>query len=347
VSTLSRKLFTGATASVIVAASIAFTAPAASAGPSPETLTTLASGRIPVTSTTGKHLLLSINALRFASTPGASNAHSKSQLTVTLASTNGVESHQWVFPLAAGFFHDDGVNGVGTLATGSQIAPFGHLKLKITPTHSAVVQHCDSANKNVIHRERVRGSVSFHTHSTGANAWGSIATATFQFSHGKLTAGHGPDVEEACAKIPCQAGATWNANKGLLSLNGTDVARKGKKAVSRIAASRLVHIGTPANTQRLDIVKTTAPAPSLTPNGAQASLDITTSGGVATGSAKITSNTHSIYNAPCTGGQETGKSWSGPFHGGAGGPVTLNEDIFGPLSISLDKHATFQKFHIT
>jgi hypothetical protein len=343
---ISRKLLTFAASSAIAAASLAGSTPA-SAGPSgsPETLTVLTSGVMHVTTTTGKHLNLALRATRFSHHPGGSNAHGQGTLLIALRGNNGHEIHEWNFDLSPNSFTDV-AGGDGTLKTGGQIAPYGRLSLIISPLSNATTQVCDSADHNVIHRVALKGTLMVRTHSTGPNSWGAVAHRGVEFTHGRLSAGHGADVEEACAKIPCQAGVSWTASHGNLGLLGLDVAAKGKKAVGHIQGNRLTTLPTPAHAFRFDTVTVKAPAPTLATSGGTTTLKATSAGGIATGSATLTSTGHSHFNEDCATGQTVGTEWNAHYAADST-PLTLHEQIFGPMTIAKDKNADFMKVHIT
>jgi hypothetical protein len=345
-----RKLVTVAASGLIAAASLAVSSPTASAGPSasPETLTFLDSGTIHVTSTTGQHLRLSISGDRFANSEGSSNAHSKSSFGVELTSGNGQETHQWEFHLAANSFTDSATGG-GSVTTGSQIAPFGKLALTMSPVGGAHTQTCDTDNHNVIHHVRLKGAISFNTHSPGSHSWGSLPTHSYSFPHAKLTAGHGSDVEEACAApFACQAGLMWNASHGPIDLLGFDDSVTGNKVVSHIEADRNVHLGTPAHAVRFDTIEVTAPTPAFASSSGHATLSVTTSGGVATGTAALSSTGHSPYSQDCNEGGHgvKGTLWNAHFQAGST-PLTFHAQIFGSMSIAKDPNAGFEKLHVT
>jgi hypothetical protein len=343
---ISRKALAFAATGAIAAASLAGSSPA-SAGPSgsPETLTVLTSGAMHVTTTSGKHLILALRATRFSHNPGGSDAHRPSTLLIGLRGNNGHEIHEWSFKLAANSFTDL-AGGDGKLKTGGQIAPYGRLSLTISPLSNATTHVCDSANHNVIHRVALKGTLTVLTHSTGPNRWGAVAHRSVEFTHGRLVAGHGSDVEEACAKIPCQAGVSWTASHGNLDLNGVDVAAKGKKAVGHIEGNRLTKLSTPAHALRFDTVLVKAPAPTLATSGGTTTLNATSAGGIATGSATLTSTGHSHFSQDCVTGQTVGTEWNANYAADST-PLTLHEQIFGPMTIATDKNAEFMKVHIT
>jgi hypothetical protein len=342
---MSRKLLTLAACGALAAASLAVSSPASARPAStPESLTVLTSGVVHVTTSTGKHLDLSIRATRFAKTAGGSNVHQPSTLQVSLRGDGGHELHQWSFRLAPNSFVDI-AGGSGTLKTMGQIAPYGRLSLVISPLSNLTTQVCDNSNRNRIHRVALKGTLTFLTHSTGPDKWGGLAHREVEFTHGKLSAGHGPDVEEACTIIPCLAGVSWDASHGDITLLGDDVAAKGKNRVSRIVATRPVKLATPAHAVRADTVTVRAPAPTTATAGGITTLHATTAGGIVSGSAKLTSTGHVHYQQGCSVGHLAGTIWNAVYTA-ASPPLTAHEQIFGPLTIAVTKSATFINDHV-
>lgn len=318
-------------------------APTAAAGPAPESLTLLDTTPVHVTSSTHKHLLLSLDAVRFSSDPTQSDLHSAGTVSVTLSNLAKTETHEWTFDIGANSFETT-TSGNGHLTTGTQMAPYGTVKTAVA-AHSSAKQQCGAGNVQVNHKVAVKGKVTVKTHSSGPNSWGTVDDVISL--HGTLTGGHGADNEEACSTIPCMGGVTWIANKGPLSISGQNVARKGKKPVSTIDANRYVHLSTPAHATRTDDVTTKAPAPTFAMLNGHETLSVTTNpSGPAEGDAALSATSHGPYAQGCARGQEKGKLW-GAHYGTADLPLTFSEDIFGPLSIITSKSANFERYHIS
>jgi hypothetical protein len=300
---------------------------------------------VPITTSTGKHLLLTVRASRIDRHDGASGTPRRSLLDVSLTGADRHEHHVWQFHLAPKSFHNDAA-GNGHLRTGHQLASFGHISLAISPRSPTIVDQCDSQNRRLVHRVALTGTVKFRSHSPGPQSWGSISRKSVRFGRGRLAVGRGADVEEACARIPCRAGISWTASLGLLSFNGTDVARPGRTPVSRIQGDRLVNIAVPAHAVRFDTVKATAPPPVLGSSAGAKTLSATTSGGVATGSATLTAQHRGRYAQGCDTGQMIGRQWNAHYNAGTT-QLTLHEQVFGPMTIATGKFATFQRVHVS
>jgi hypothetical protein len=341
-----RRLISLVSVAALAAAGLAVAAPAAARPAStPESLTILNSGVVHVTTTTGKHLVLSVRATRFAKRAGGSNAHRPSTVQISLRGNGGHETHSWSFTLAAGSFTDTAA-GNGALKTAGQLGRYGRLSLVIAPVSRLITQVCDNDNANRVHQVSLKGTLTFRSRSPGAESWGAVARQSVSFSHGRLSAGHGPDVEEACAPAPCKAGVSWTATHANVDLNGTDVATKGHKPTSHLEANRSTRLSTPAHASRVDTVVVKAPAPRLASAGGVATLTAHSAGGIATGSAQLTSNHRNSYRQDCSTGQLVGKQWDATYDA----PIeslTLHEQVFGPLRISVDSAATFRKVHIS
>jgi hypothetical protein len=300
---------------------------------------------ISVTSSTGKNLLLDVGAIRFSADSTRSDTHSPGSVTLTLTNPAKTESHAWTFNLSTDSF-STAANGNGHLNSGTQLKPFGQTALTISALHGGVKHSCAADNYQIRHKVALKGSVTLKTHSSGTNSWGNVSldSATFK---GTLFGGHGPDNEEACSGYPpCVSGISWLATKGNLTLSGSAVAPKGKSPVSTLDANRLVQITSPAQAIRVDDVTTPAPAPTLSKLNGHKTLSVTTnSTGPADGDAALASTGKSPYANGCGGGEEKGALWNAAY-ATADLPLTFSEDIFGPLSISSSKSATFEKFHV-
>lgn len=328
---------------VAILASGSLSARAAVAGPPPESLTLLSTTPVHVTSSTHKHLLLSLDAVRFSTDPTQSDLHSAGTVSVTLSNLAKTETHEWTFNIGADSFETT-TAGDGHLRTGSQVAPYGTVNTAIAAERNAK-QQCGAGNFQVNHKVAVKGKVALKTHSSGPHRWGTVDDVVSL--HGTLVGGHGADNEEACSAIPCVSGVTWIANKGLLSISGQNVARNGKKPASTIDANRLVHLTTPAHATRTDDVSTTAPAPTFSTLNGHKTLSVTTnSSGPAQGDAALSATSHGPYAQGCATGQEKGKLW-GARYVTPDLPLTFSEDIFGPLSISKSKSANFENYHMS
>jgi hypothetical protein len=331
-----RQLASVVAGSALIAASVAASTPAAArpAG-SPETITFLNSGNVTVTTSTGKHLTLNVSANRFAHNSGASDAGRPGTMTVSLTGNKGHESHQWSFNVSGGSFTNT------KLATGAQIAPFGAVSLAIAANGTPHTKICDADNHELVGHVTLKGTIRF---KTKAGAWGNIHR-TLTFAHGTLTGGHGDDVEESCSSIPCQAGATWVASHGDVSFNGTYLAAAGHQPVSRIVANRSVTFTSPAHAMRFDMLTVKAPPPNFVVTAGTTTLHVKSLGGIATGTATMTSSHRSAYDQGCATGEERGHSWNAHYVAGTK-PLTFHEKVFGPLTISTDHAAFFDEFSI-
>jgi hypothetical protein len=96
---------------------------------------------VAVTSATHQRLSMQISGAQFP-VPSKAN-HAPGAITVQLRTPNRRETHEWTFELSSVSFNDNSSTGKGSISTGaSQIAPFGHISLSLTPTGSASTQHC-------------------------------------------------------------------------------------------------------------------------------------------------------------------------------------------------------------
>jgi hypothetical protein len=307
----------------------------AAAGPlrQPETLTVLHTRVVKVTTSRHVQLDLSMLVQRAARHPGASNARSRSTLAITLS--KGSESHTWTFRLAGGSFTDNGLIGSGRVATGKQMAPYGVVALRFSPLSPKTVVVCDRHNAKINHRVGITGRVRLRTHS----AWGTYS-GRLSLRHGLLQAGHGQDVEEGCARIPCRGGVSWTVSQGLTSIDGLTTRSGG-----RLMASRLTRLSLPRHASRLDLVTIATPRPRLS-GGALPSLSVHPTARGVTGGAKLRATASSPYRQDCASGQLRGHQWAATFSQGSP-PLTFHEHVFGPLTVSSRPDQQLLLVHVT
>src|SRR4051812_12050461 len=120
----SRGLLAVVACGVLAAGTVVGGGSAGAATAPPESLTMLFSHTVHVTSSTGRHLLLKVNAVRHSDSATTSDRNSPGTLSIVLSSKSKVESHTWEFPISAGTFATT-LRGNGSLKTGTQLAPFG------------------------------------------------------------------------------------------------------------------------------------------------------------------------------------------------------------------------------
>jgi hypothetical protein len=313
--------------SALAVSAAVLTAPVASAKvvvkakTQPVTRTTLDSGARSVTTTKHVHVKLSFEAIRHGAGFGTSDAGRKSTFAVTLQ--KGVEVHTWRFNLRGGSFTDNGDTGRGHISSGkTQMKPYGSVAVTFSGLGKATTAHCDSLATNVTHRLQIHGTLKLKTHSKWGNWSGKIG-----LFHGKLQSGHGGDYPRACIPLPpCQAGISWNASKGFVTIEGLTVGTQG-----RMVATNVIKIATPRGARRFDQVTAAVPAWHLSGIDPPA-VPIAGHGGGVSGSATMTGGSGSGYSPECTGTPVPLARWQSSFAQGAN-PLTFHERIGGSITL--------------
>ena len=286
----------------------------------PETMSIVDSGPRRVTTTKHVHAKLSFEAIRHGAAPGLSDAGRKSTLAITLK--KGAESHTWQFILKGGSFTDNGATGRGHISTGTtQIKPYGAAAITFSAIGAGTTTNCGATTSKVTHRLQLHGTLRLKTHSRWGNWSGKI-----KLFHGLLQSGHGTDYPEACVAIPCQAGVSWDAAKGQISIVGATVGSHGT-----MTANRRTKLSMPRHAARFDQVAIRTPAPQ-TSAGALPSLLISAPSGPVSGSARLKATSSQPYGLDCTGGSLTGTQWQANFTQGPS-PLTFHEKVFGSITL--------------
>jgi hypothetical protein len=265
-----------------------------------------------------------------------------SEVDVNVETRNGVESHDWSFPLKAGALRVNAATARGKVVTGrAQLGSFGQLTLTFKPTGKAKTQHCGGGTIVVTRRLLVSGAVSFATHSAGAHSWGS-----FRFGSARKKqrfAGRG-DIEVtsgggscpvAPANRPCQTILEWDAVSGNVSLQGGWTLAHGRE-VGEVVGVRELVLPSPSGAGRFDEVAVPAPPPGLSVSGGKPTLVITTDGGGASGSAVMASPTAAAPNSvPCARiHDETIQGWNDASFVNGDTPLTIREQIEGRIGLA-------------
>jgi hypothetical protein len=320
-------------AAVLTTGTAAHAAPVAP--PKQATSITFTTPTLAVTTTTHRKLLLTVEAFGPPGSPVQSPA-----LIVSLQRAHSDEAHGWIFPLTTGSFVVNRSTIKGSLKTGaSQIAPYGLVSLTFTRVGKATTKQC-STTRTVTHRVHVEGIVDFKTHSSGPHSWGNLGSL-----HRKLTfGGHGTVVVQygaiSCtpdpATAPCHVSVSWSAgNDAGLTIGGIWTLSHGKVR-AHIIAQRQVMLTNPIGALRIDSVQTAAPPPALTTKVGRPTLIATTQGSSgASGSVEVISAglTSPTSHACAKTHHETDEEWSGATYTNGDEPLTVHEQIEGPMAL--------------
>jgi hypothetical protein len=282
-----------------------------------------------VTSTTGTKLYLSVNASRVPSLPSIDSAG------VTLETVTADEAHGWNFDIGASAFTTTS-SGAATIATGSAFGAYGSLDLTLTPNGTAKkINVCNASNYTLQQPEKVTGSVSFDTLSTGSHSWGDVKATSFTFPAAFLYSTYtGGSCTPPPSTSKCSADIGWGAaNSGFtIDFSGSNTGLNGKPEVF---VTRVVDLSTPAHATRVDLVIASSPAPVLTTSGTAAKMKVTTSGSLVHGSGSLQSTAAgSSTTDKCTGGSgsETETTWTAAFTPGSP-TLSATEQIEGTITL--------------
>jgi hypothetical protein len=316
----------------LVAALLASGSGAAGARPAPKALDgiSFSAPALTLVTTTHKKLQVSIDAHQ------SSVAVPANSMTISLHLLAAGEDHVWLFALKRNQFTANTATGKGELKTGTtQIAPFGEVSLTFTPTGKTSTQTC-GPTKIVTHRVSVKGTLQFNTHSVGPHRWGNLGRAHHKV---RITGRGSLEVDlggEACvvprSHAPCSTSVLWELNGATTSIEGEWVSRHGMLH-GHVAGVRFVKLAAPAGAAREDAMIVPAPPPSLTLLKEEPTLVATTNGHGASGSVELASPTpESFESVVCsTSHDEVGASWNDASYVNGDSPLTLHEQIEGPL----------------
>jgi hypothetical protein len=158
----------------------------------------LHSPAIAVTSSTGKHLVLHVEADHHI--PGKSDSEDtpSTSVTIKLETRNGGESHEWVFDVPNTALSVNAWRA--TLATSQDdLSGYGTLDLDVRTSGATHRDDC-SGGYTLTRVGALRGDFSFDTKSSGADAWGAISHVAADpplSRHAQLVKGHGLQCQAA------------------------------------------------------------------------------------------------------------------------------------------------------
>jgi hypothetical protein len=301
------------------------------AAPITATRVTLTAATQHLTSSTGKHLLVSITAIQ-------------RQLTVRLTRRGAPESHTWTFTLPqSGFIYDD--DGTGTVHTGASIQPFGRMSLAITATGRSTTVGC-GRTRSTVTPVAVAGALVYKTNSTGANRWGRVDTPTTRTFTGHSTVAVAIPADKLCQSFlpPCVTTTHWEAHNIASDLRGYtqlvgDATTVNGVSQSTLTGNRLTYLPSPANATRTDVTTIDVPAPALTAATGTARLTVGPHRPDPTGSARLNGSAENQMPALACGaagpnGTRTVRTeWAATYHNGAP-HLTISQDIEGAFHLA-------------
>jgi len=292
-------------ASLVVPAVLASASSAATSQLDPRGPVTLTSHKIDVTTSTGRHLQLQMNATH-------------GDVSIALVNTGGSgwhEQHAWSFNVLPAMRYDK-VEGKGWVrASKSQLHRYGVIDLTVRQTEDWSPVSCDqgTAATAPVH---IKGTLRFNTHnSSGLHPWGQVGSAGDPMTidvHGKVVADHGCGQNDAGpSTFPCIAGTVWTQRL----LFGESFTFRGQdfSDISTFDFHVLPH--TQTDGVRLDALDVTVPKPMVTqtPEGVVVNVTTPASSQRVTGSATISAaGSGQQQSEPCGSGTNamTDTSWT-------------------------------------
>jgi hypothetical protein len=269
--------------------------------------------------------------------------------TVGLSTPTFSESHSWEFLIGAKDFTTTS-KGAASLKSASTAKPYGSIALVLTPAGKAKrTDVCNAENYTLVQPEKVKGSLSFNTHSTGAHAWGKVTFTSGSLSSAFAELSTTYVGQPACAREPtlpvCSSGLSWTVGSPSTAAKttttfGSEVAT-GRS--SSLFVYRKVALSKPKNASRTDFIDAKEPTPTLTTSGSSASLAVTTTGRLMLGSGILKSvGSSTSFSVPCKGGTEANTQWTASF---TPGPSALRapEQVFGTITVPTKRHAGFDQ----
>lgn len=173
-----------------------------------------------VTSSTGRHLQVSVEADYFRSKGSSDNT----DVYVGVSPAAGPsEFHSWQITVPDSDFHYDESTGQGSLDVGKAYGPLGSISLTFNRSGAVHNRSCDPSESSSRAKVSVSGSLTFDTRSKGARAWGSFSippTAPVPFHAAEVDSDYGHVAKACWAQDPCQRKRIWSGPgsiHGLLS----------------------------------------------------------------------------------------------------------------------------------
>jgi hypothetical protein len=295
---------------------------------------------VPVTSSTGHKLHLTIQAHHIP------NANVGDDVTVSLSSgtSDKSEFHDWRFPVDGSVIALDST-GSGTIdVPSSELAPYGAIDLQVAPVGSPTTQSCKGSPTSQTQKVSITGTFTFVTKSSGAHKWGSVSLESLS---GKVVSSYATGLGCIDFNVPCLSGILWQANQGNLGFTGV---ASGKNA--SLFASREKALSEPAGATRSDEAFATTKKLTLKKSSGRAvSLSVIAAGnssGMASLKAKQATPSNSV-NCRQGGKQkvETSTNWNNAKYRNGKTPLTVHEQVFGAIKISNNSNSQITVSKIT
>jgi hypothetical protein len=273
-------------------------APTAQAGSTYKSMS-LSSGVTTVHSSSGKHLKVLVNASKVLTQGDTSDVALSVEVLRGSPYGGPGETHTWRFNINRSSLDYNSSSGNGSLATGSQIHPFGTMDLAFNKT-GKTTSRCKVSGTYTSITGHLHGAFHFDTRT---GPWGSVGSNTFSFDtpnsigiNNGCTTGEGPSY---CFRSLGWSGPGNFTAGGSESENGYVFTSAGGKSSSRISGNRYVSLNNPSGATRSDSLTSAEPEPSI----ANGDLSITTrSKGPIDGGAKLSGGQASSNTSACKEG---------------------------------------------
>jgi hypothetical protein len=256
---------------------------------------------------------------------------------VSLSTPTFIEAHSWEFLIGAKAFTATS-KGAARLNTASKAEPYGAISLSFTPKGASKrIDVCNADNYTLVQPEKVKGSISFDTRSTGAHAWGKVRFTNRSLRSALAALSTTYQSTTPCRPTQhlaaCSSSVTWEVTGASATTNTIFGSEPGSGRSADLLVDRMVLLAQPKNAARTDFVLAKEPAPKLTTSGSSATVTVTTSGPVIQGSGTLKSSAPGKKaSVPCKGGTQTYTTWTASFIPGASA-LRASEQIFGTIGI--------------
>jgi hypothetical protein len=308
----------------------------------PAGATYLLTSSIPMTSSSGRHLLVQIFVQRLT----WKRRHPSTSLQVLVS--RGHDGQNWSFDLASSHFGFHQQSGSGHLVAESKaLGHFGRIDLRLSSTGSVSTSSCpNSPDTDRDTAVKVAGTFSFNTDSGKAGSLGTLGsrTTTTTFTGRSQVDTEFGDPGTGCfdrARQSCGSQLHGNSPSVDIVVSAGWVRRHGARH-GFIRGQRMTRLHSPAHSMRFDFAARPAPVPQLRRSAGQAVMTIRSGGRPGlTGSATLTSTSRlRSQTRPCQSGSLDVASWRASYTNGHR-PLALTSDLGGPITVSDAKHGGF------
>jgi hypothetical protein len=293
------------------------------------------------TSSTHKHLRITVNAVGGPTELGPGTVVYQIPVSLTVSRKGALETHNWEF-IATGkkVFTYNSITGKGVLRTGSAMKPFGSMTLRITATGRTRFTGC-GGSRQAVRAAKLKGTFSFDTRSTGASKWGKVGSSHPRTFTGHSTMSYLASTDKQCPMpLPCNPGMSWQAQNitsagDAVTLVGSAI-KVGAKTRYTLSGDRQLPLAKPSGAFRTDDITISLKRMPFTFKGTSAKVGVPSSGAALTGAATLTSTSENpvstLFCGPKLATMQTDTHWPAAFKN-AKKALSLNEQIEGAFKV--------------